>query len=266
MPELRTPLEIATQSSDLPAIQARLVQGDTPQDLNHLGIPVLYDALKTNRLDIMDSLDAAGLDLSTPYNQNGYTPLIYACLFCEIGVVDWLLAKGLDINEKTSLGISPMHVAAQRGEPSIATHLYNLGADVFCRTRHGESPLLVSLTSRRGLDVFKFILQCYRHNEREVGSDLMRCIAYVFEKQHAQAINAVIALLPFAVELPNEPAIRQYMSQPGNYSSAGIRSLDNTLNTSLSRALFALLKSERISRASNTDAKSTDHWEAIEGL
>ncbi|MEM8660332.1 MAG: ankyrin repeat domain-containing protein [Pseudomonadota bacterium] len=266
MLELRTPMEIATQNADLATVKERLAKGDTPQDLNHLGIPVLYDALKTNRLELLEALYGAGLDLSTPYNQNGYTPLIYACLFCEIVTIEWLLDKGLNVNEQTPMGISAMHVAAQRGELVVTAFLYQLGANIFSQTKHGESPLLVSLTSSNGLSVFKFLLQCYRENERDVGNDLMRCIAYIFEKQHTHAVEAVEVLLPFAEYIPNEQDIRRHMEKPGNYSSSGLRSLENTLNTRLSRALFALLKSERVSRASRKTIARAPSWRGMEGL
>lgn len=259
-------MEIATQNEDLVAVRERLAQGDTPQDLNHLGIPVLYDALKTNRLELLEALHSAGLDLTTPYNHNGYTPLIYACLYCEIVTIQWLLDKGLQVNAQTPMGISAIHVAAQRGELAVTAFLYKEGANIFCQTRHGESPLLVSLTSSRGLSVFKFLLQCYRENARGIDDDFMRCIAYVFEKQHAQAIEAVDVLLPFADDIPNEQDIRGHMEQPGNYSSSGLRSLENTLNTRLSRALFALLKSERVSRASRSLAAPARRWQGMEGL
>jgi len=104
MRELRTQLEIAIQNQDVQHIAQRLSSGDTPQDPNHLGIPVLYDALKSNNLEILELLCKYKLKLNIPYNQNGYTPLIYACLYCKLETVKWLLSKGLSINDTTPLG------------------------------------------------------------------------------------------------------------------------------------------------------------------
>jgi|GEM_PF-6567908 len=265
MRELRTQLEIAIQNQDVQHIAQRLSSGDTPQDPNHLGIPVLYDALKSNNLEILELLYKYKLKLNIPYNQNGYTPLIYACLYCKLETVKWLLSKGLSINDTTPLGVTAMHTAAQRGELQIAEYLYHQQADIYCKTSHGESPLFVSMTCKHSLDVFYFLLKCHKEQNRSLGNDFMRCFAYAFEKQQSDAVDAIRALLPFAEKTPNEKDIREYMAQPGNYSSSAFRSLENTLNSDLSRALFALLKSERVIRASQKQ-EIKKRWEDTGGL
>ena len=132
MQMLSTPLETAIQKKDLELIRRHIASGDTPQDLNHLGIPVLYDALKSNDLALLDLFYDAGMDLTFPYNQNGFTPFIYACLYCELQTVKWLVSKHIDINLCTTMGISAMHVAAQRGDLEIVKFLYTKKANVFC--------------------------------------------------------------------------------------------------------------------------------------
>ncbi|MEM7077830.1 MAG: hypothetical protein AAF513_04285 [Pseudomonadota bacterium] len=79
MTELRTPLEIAIISGDLAAVDDRLACGDAPGDRNHLGIPVLYDALRSNNLAILELLHKVGADWAIPL-QSGWLHAADLCL------------------------------------------------------------------------------------------------------------------------------------------------------------------------------------------
>jgi len=78
----------------------------------------------------------------------------------------------------------------------------------------------------------------------------MPCIAFIFDKQNKHAVDAMAALLPYAAYIPTLQEIYDYLAKKGSSSSAVIGSLDRTMNSYLSGALIALLKSERIRRAS----------------
>ena len=261
-------MEIAVQEQNLAAIRQRLTQGDTPQDHNHLGIPVLYDALRTNNRDILEAFQSARADWNTPYNHQGYTPLVYASLYCEQGTIEWLLEHGQSIRQKTARGISVLHVAAQRGDLAIARFLHHHGADPFAATEHNEVPLLVSLKAKRGLSVFKMLLACYEQQHQSIGPLVMTCLTHILEKQQPEAIETVHALLPFIESIPTEQQIRAHMLTPGNYSSFLLRSIENTLESRLSAAIFALLRSEQLIRNSTpaTPYSNTKRWQDNGGL
>ena len=262
---LSTPLEKAVQEKDLLAIKRRFVLGDSPRDLNHLGIPVIYDVLKSNELTILELFYDAGMDLTQPYNLNGFTPFIYACLYCELSTIEWLASKNIDIQQCTPMGISPMHVAAQRGELEVVKFLYTNKANVFCYSNNRESPLLMSLNVSKSLSVFRYLLRCYKENDKRIDEDLMSCIAFIFDKQNKHAVDAMAALLPFAAFIPSVQEIYDYLSKRGNNSSIVMGSLNRTMNSNLSGALIALLKAERIRRAS-FDGVSDQAFTGIEGL
>ena len=266
MQELRTPLEIALQQRDKTAIRARLAQGDAPEQPNHLGIPALFDGLRSNDLDILAMLDDAGADWDTPYNDQGYTALIYACLHCELKTVAWLLDRGQSVQQRTALGVTVMHVAVQRDSEEVARYLYRHGACPFGATRHGEFPLLVSLKAKRGLTTTRFLLRCYKEHDKTLDGETMACIACIVEKQHAHAVDALRALLPFAGSLPTEAELTEYMRTPGQYSSMPFRTLEQTLQSRLTATLFALLDAERISRRYSTPKAGFTAWRGYEGL
>jgi ankyrin repeat protein len=262
---LSTPLESAIQQRNLDAVRQCFAHGDTPQDLNHLGIPVLYDALKSNDLMLLDIFYGVGMDLTLPYNQHGFTPFIYACLYCELQTIEWLVAKHVDINLRTSMGISAMHVAAQRGDVEVVKFLYSKNANVFCHSNNKESPLLMSLTVSKSLSVLRFLLRCYKENGQRIDEDLLPCIGFIFDKQNKHAVDAMAALLPYAAYIPTFQQIYDYLSSQGSNSSAVVGSLDRTMNSKLSGALIALLKSERIRRAS-MGGQSEQSYSGIDGL
>ncbi|MEM1437265.1 MAG: ankyrin repeat domain-containing protein [Pseudomonadota bacterium] len=270
MSELRTPLELALIERDAEAAAARLAAGDSPMDLNHSGIPVLYDGLRSNSPLLLELLDRAGADWATPYNEGGFTPLIYAALHCELVTVRWLIEHGQSPLQRTPQGVGVMHVSVQRSSPEVARYLYQQGADAFAETVHGESPLLISLRSKQGLDLFRFVLACYEEQGQSLAAKLMACLRCVLESQQPDAVAAAAALLPLAETVPTEGELRAYMSRPEERAfTTPFRSLATTLDSRLSRAVFALLKAERVSRAcgpETVEGPQAARWRGHGGL
>ncbi|MEM8766069.1 MAG: hypothetical protein AAGE43_01390 [Pseudomonadota bacterium] len=266
MSELRTPLEIALLNRDAAAAADRLAAGDSPQDLNHLGIPVLYDGLRSNDVNLLQLLKDAGGDWTVPYNPGGFTPLIYASLHCELATVRWLVEQvGQSVTQRTARGIGVMHVSVQRDNPEIARYLYAQGADAFVETAHGESPLLISLKSKHGLVLFRFMLERYAETGRSLAGKILPCLGYIFERQQPDAVDALSALLPFLEQVPSEMEIREFVLRQGSCSATPLRSPAVTLDGALSRALFARVKAERVARSCGS-ASGAQTWRGFEGL
>ncbi|MEM9742314.1 MAG: ankyrin repeat domain-containing protein [Pseudomonadota bacterium] len=249
MSELRTPLELATQRGDPAAVVARFEAGDRPSDLNHMGIPVFFDALRSNRLDTLAVFLDAGVDLYLPYNRGGYTPFVYACLYCDIATVRWLHAQLANVDQQTEQGVRGIHVAVQRHDLTVARFLYSQGADLFAPTAKGEPPLLISLRSRHGLAAFMWLLDCYARAGEPLDQLVLPCLAYLLEKQHPDAVAAAAAIIDRVSRFPTETAVRAHLSQPGNYAVASVRPLSDSLESRISAAVFALLRSQRLSRS-----------------
>lgn len=251
---------------DLDGVLERLALGDSPQAPTHLGIPVLFEALRSNVLEVIDAFDRAGADWSTPYNEGGFTPLIYASLHCALPTVRWLLEHGQAVTQTTRTGVGVMHVAVQRERTDVARHLREQGADPFAATAQGELPLLISLKSKGGLAMFHFMLSCYAGAGRSLDAELLPCMALLFDRQEADAVERMQALLSHAARLPDQADLRAYMAVPGNAPSQSFRPLEQTLASRRSSALFALLKAERISRAAAPMLDVAPLWQGDAGL
>lgn len=276
MSEFRTKLEIIIQQqrfTDLvDYVEDQVGSGNIAaylnQQKNHLGIPIFYDALKTNNLEIISYLLAQGVSLSEPYNEGGYTPFVYACLYCQLATIELIVKENINVNQQTDSGITGFHVAAQRGNLEILEYLFNIGASPFIRTQQGETALLVSLKSQQGLAAFKWLLKCYLqvqgkqapqvNSPENLQALVLPCLAYIIEKQQPDALEAATVLVPYIAELPDGQSISEYMSLPGNYSSTPLRSLDSTLASRTSEAIFSLLKAERLARKMDSLANDLD--------
>ena len=253
-------------AADAAAVVERLEAGEHPHSPTHLGIPVLFEGLRSNALDVVEALDRAGTDWSTPYNEGGFTPLIYASLHCALPTVAWLVERGQPVTQTTPSGVGVLHVAAQRPDPTVAHFLHDAGADPFAETQQGEIPLLISLKSKGGLAMFRFMLQCYADADRMLDEALMPCLARILDRQDADAVARVRALMPHATHLPSEAEIRAFMGRPGQAPSLSFRTLEQTLSSRASAAVFALLKAERIARAAPSTAMPGSIWRGEPGL
>lgn len=99
--------------------------------------------------------------------QHGYTPLHCAVVGGRGGMVQELLGKGADVNNKSIHGDTPLHLAAKHGHRSVLRQLMDKGADLLCTNNAGKTP--EELASARGHDQVAGILrvEAKRRGERE---------------------------------------------------------------------------------------------------
>jgi hypothetical protein len=68
------------------------------------------------------------------------TPLNLAALEGRKDVIEWLLAKGIAVNENSNL-VTPLHLAALEGHKDVMELLLAKGAEVNARGKYGMTPL-----------------------------------------------------------------------------------------------------------------------------
>lgn len=106
-----------------------------------------------------------GVDLMQP-NENG-DPLHYACRYPHnANVVNHLLSKGLDVNQKNSYDSTPLHIACDNGATEeLVNALLKAGADLKAKDKYGRTPLHIACDSQNYL-LTKLILQtCIKRKE-----------------------------------------------------------------------------------------------------
>ncbi|MDC8785301.1 ankyrin repeat domain-containing protein [Roseateles koreensis] len=96
--------------------------------------PLMLAAIK-GRLDWVQALVKKG----APVNQDGWTPLHYACSGPDNGVAQWLISQGADINSRSPNGSTPLMLAAGYGALDLTPVLLKAGADASLRNTQGLS-------------------------------------------------------------------------------------------------------------------------------
>jgi ankyrin repeat protein len=99
--------------------------------------PALSWALFTDRRDCAEFLlhhgartDARGMALRSLRSDAGYTPLMYAAMteLDDPAMVEALVAKGVEVNARTTKGETALEFARKRGETSVVAALVRAGA------------------------------------------------------------------------------------------------------------------------------------------
>ena len=73
--------------------------------------------------------------------EGGKTPLHWAAQFGEPANIQALLAAGADVMARNKYGWTPLHDAAQFGNPANIQALLAAGADLMARDEYGSTPL-----------------------------------------------------------------------------------------------------------------------------
>jgi len=107
-----------------------------------LGPELLESVTRGNKAEVDQKLQ----DLADPNYRsvNGHTPLVEACLRGRLDIVESLCAAGADINQSSGPKdecINPVFAAADMGSAEVVRHLRELGANPHQPVSNGATPL-----------------------------------------------------------------------------------------------------------------------------
>lgn len=167
-----TSLMVASQAGDLEIVKMLLDHGADPSITNRRGKTALYDAIDSNRTDIVVEflrrdgdlskipfmsdlichaafdgnmkilaiLTHYGLDIHAPLGDDCDTPLIAAVLGGCYFTVEWLIQHGVRVNEQDEMGNSAIHYAIMNDRYEIRDLLLRNDA----RLRTDSSTIMIS--------------------------------------------------------------------------------------------------------------------------
>lgn len=116
------------------------------------GRTLLHDAAASGHSETVRLLLEAGAD---PKSQDGgcHTPLYSVANECRSGGADTvriLVSAGANVNAADGVQrCTPLHMAARRGNASIALELLECGANIAARDRRGDTPLRRALNCKK---------------------------------------------------------------------------------------------------------------------
>lgn len=124
------------------------------------GLPALVHALMTpNRgPELMQLLLDHGANLNTISGSDQRNALHWATCESMAGAVDFLVAKGIDIESRCSKGRTPLILAAEAGYTHVAKVLWAQGADINATSENGGTPTIWA-ACKNNVETLKFLLE-----------------------------------------------------------------------------------------------------------
>ena len=109
-----------------------LAEGADPNASSGYGTRAMDEAFSTAQWKpIAEALERAGAAL---HENNPWARLHRAAHAGQADAIPWVLARGADLHARTTVGATPLHIAAARDAPSVVAALLAAGADKTLKT------------------------------------------------------------------------------------------------------------------------------------
>jgi ankyrin repeat protein len=122
------------------------------------GFALIHLAAQEAYTGLLDFLMAKRVDINIK-NSSGATPLHEAARAGHVSIMETLIDRGADLNAQDAKGNSVMHIAVPPHAHERALGLLlSRGANPNLRDEHGESPLHIAITLNRGPELISMLL------------------------------------------------------------------------------------------------------------
>ncbi|XRM49297.1 hypothetical protein ABZX51_012169 [Aspergillus tubingensis] len=109
------------------------------------GLPTVRMNVPTNLSAMMEIWDNGSLLHKYSSESQGKTALHISAERGDVGIVQFLLIQGVDVNCADGWGRTALHYAVRAAHVDIVTQLLAAGAEIGARDHHGQSPLHVAV-------------------------------------------------------------------------------------------------------------------------
>lgn len=199
-----TPLHWAVASSDVSAVKILL---DAKADLS-IEDPEnrtpFHMAAYFNLTNMLRELAALGMDVNK-VNSTGKTALHYAAENGQVNAVRTLLELGADPSVRDENGRTAFHLAAEMGHVNILNEFKKAKVDPNVPDNNGATPIHVAAEQGRTDFILALagLMTETRVDVNRQDSDRMTALHYAVEKEHLNAVNALLQIPSFNPNLPD---------------------------------------------------------------
>jgi uncharacterized protein len=149
------------EKPDINSVKSEIAKGNNPSEKNKMQFDGAYVAIQNGAsLDVIKYLLAEGnLDINT----QGHEKLTYAHVAASTGNVDalnYLISKGANVNVETDFGMTPIVMAASRGQnnPAIYEAIFKSGIDPKAKYANGADLLLLGISNDKDLKLSNYLV------------------------------------------------------------------------------------------------------------
>ncbi|XP_033109861.1 ankyrin repeat domain-containing protein 50-like [Anneissia japonica] len=139
--ERRTPLMLAAQSDNLPAVKWFIGHGANIQSSDKFGVTSLHLATANGHSKIVEYLLTEGADADA-LDSTGLTSLMFATYFDHKEIIRILLSSGSDTSIGSKAGISVLHIAAFQNNKDVIALFVSKGLPLDVATEDGRTALM----------------------------------------------------------------------------------------------------------------------------
>ncbi|XP_065832896.1 uncharacterized protein [Oscarella lobularis] len=144
----RTPFLVACTHGNVQLADSLVARGCNVLAKDKNGDGALALATMYGQLIIVASLvNRLGIDVNETH-QNNYTSLHWAARNNRLGVAEFLIEKGANINARNKFGETPFLVASGRRNVNMVYVLLEAGCDIYAKNNRGNGPLAVAIENR----------------------------------------------------------------------------------------------------------------------
>ena len=136
-----TALHYAANKGSIPLLKLLIENGANVDVVTKLGKNLMHLAAEGNQPSMLIYLLTEEHQSAQSVDENGSTPLHWACYFGAEEAVDFLLNLKVDINEQDKEKLTPLHLATNEGRENIVIKLLQKNADKNLANNKGELPI-----------------------------------------------------------------------------------------------------------------------------
>jgi ankyrin repeat protein len=191
----------ACNTGDLDSLKLSIKQGADISEVNHNGFDALAAAVHHGHAHIVNYLLSIGSDPNreVPYRYSEYggdTPLILALSEnANYEIVQQLISAGVNINHKSTQGLTALHTAVTYIHTSIVKLLLLNGADPNLKNKNGSTALHIAVITHHPEIVELLIQHGARLNEQNIYGRTPLISTICFQKGCQAYITATQLLL-----------------------------------------------------------------------